>query len=124
MYSRNNSERRISEDNSSFLPPRYSGVRFNKKSRSDGRTYDFSDASFIKEEHNVSDEPLAQAVEGSEVVEKKEQPPREESFLSGLLQRIEKDDLLIIGLILIIAGDGGEENKDILLILVLLLCCR
>ena len=103
MYSRN----MRNENGGAVLPPRYSGVRFNRERRADGRDF---------------------AVEAPLPVPVKKEPPKEaeqkrDGRLSELLRGVGGDDLLLAALIIILAGEG-EDSREAVLLLLLLLCIR
>lgn len=155
MYSRGYSERhklfgdgKRTEGEGISLPPRYSGVRFVRGKRSDGRegvferTYtatvpmtvpdkeeenfeadECEEALFEAEEQTEAEDPVSN--EASECNENPiEKHYHEKNIVSELFSFIGEDDLLIIALILILAGQHGENNRDIILLLAILLCFR
>ena len=104
MYSRN--MRR--QDDATVLPPRYSGVRFKRGERADGRAF-------------AVEEPLPPPVPVP-ADEVKKQSDKNDA-LSRLLSGIGRDDLLIAALIIILSGEG-EPSREAVLLLLLLLCIR
>ncbi len=103
MYSRN-----MRNPEPAVLPPRYSGVRFKKETRADGRDL-------------AIEAPLP-------VPAKQEAPPagpapKRDDRLAKLLSGIGADDLLLAALIIILAGEG-EDSREAVLLLLLLLCIR
>lgn len=154
MYSKGYSEKRKyfgdgtdAENGEVLLPPRYSGVRFVKEKRSDGRegVYERTYTAAVpmtppenkegiersaKVETNIENENSGETETVSANVScasnEKEEGKRygEKSTLSDVFSFIKEDDLLIIALILILAGQRGENNREIILLLAILLCFR
>lgn|GEM_PF-2120138 len=119
MYSRNMSSRRDTDDIS--LPARYSGVRFRRDKRSDGRDI-VIEAPMREPEGAHGDDareapsapPDARTEEKGSVIGK----------LSSMFGNIGEDDILIAALIIVLAGEGKEQNREAILLLILLLCMR
>ena len=107
MYSKN----MRSGSSEEALPPRYSGVRFRKERRADGRDFVVEAPLPVPVQKEIPDGP------------KTEQERRREGGLSDLLRNIRGDDLLLAALIIILAGEG-EDSREAVLLLLLLLCVR
>ena len=91
------------------LPARYSGVRFRRDRRADGRDV-------------VIETPMSPRPSAPEIRE--EAPVPEASRTTGLFSAIGDDDLLLAALIIILAGEGREGSREAVLLLILLLCIR
>ncbi len=113
MYSRN----RAWQSEETHLPARYSGVRFRRDKRSDGRD--------VAVEIPIKEPPLP----APSAVKEEETAPEEKrgttlKALSSLFGNVEQDDILLAALIIVLAGEGAEENREAILLLILLLCVR
>ena len=93
------------------LPPRYSGVRFDRGKRSDGRDIVIEAPMREPEEPKVSRMP-SEEKNGAALTDS----------LSKIFGNIGEDDILLAALIMILAGEG--ENREAVLLLILLLCIR
>ena len=114
MYSRNRS---YAESVSPTVPARYSGVRFRRDKRSDGREV-------------VIETPLREPSFVASV-EKEETPAAEQTkeepsgiSLKSLFSNVAEDDILLAALIIILAAEGAECNREAILLLILLLCVK
>ena len=113
MYSRSAMMREETQP----LPPRYSGVRFRRERRADGR--DIAVETPLK-----PPEPKMQEALPALPAVKEPAPPQEKGgLLSDLLCSVGKDDLLLAALIIILAGESGD-NREAVLLLLFLLCIR
>lgn len=110
MYSRYSASRETQE--TPILPAKYSGVRFRREKRSDGRDV-------------VIETPMKEPEAPRE-----EKPPEEEAKPetkenpSSLFECVGEDDLILTVLILVLAGEDLHGNREALLFLILLLCIR
>ena len=115
MYSRNRS---YTEPSEMALPARYSGVRFRRDKRSDGRGV-------------VIEAPLREispaVIEKKEDIKEEIQPPAEKPCdrpLSSFLSNVAEDDILLAALIIVLAAEGADTNREAILLLILLLCVK
>lgn len=107
MYSRY----RRGEGDVTDLPARYSGVRFRRDRRSDGRDV-------------VVETPMREPERDEPVAPRETERGGEAPSLSRLLSGVGGDDLLIAAIMILIAEEGGEGSREASLLLLLLLCIR
>ena len=110
MYSRNSYSRQRQEEPQT-IPPRYSGVRFSRDRRSDGREVRIEEP---MTEPGAPETPPLPAVSGAS----------SRDSLSKLLAGIGEDDILIVALIIVLAAEDAQGNREAILLLILLLCIR
>ena len=123
VYSKN-SYAREAQGSGLELPARYSGVRFRRDKRSDGR-----DVVIEAPLRDARDAPENEVSESSPVAKTIPEEKGEErhgylSGLAGLFGNVGEDDILIAALLIILAGEGREGNREGILLLILLLCIR
>ncbi len=123
MYSRYRSE----NQSDLSLPARYSGVRFRRDKRSDGR--DVIVEAPLREpappEDVAEEAPEAENVrEAAPARQAEEKHGIVTDALSSLFGNVGEDDILLAALIIILAGEGKEGSREAILLLVILLCIR
>lgn len=138
MYSKYSYSRAPAAD-ADFLPARYSGVRFRREKRSDGRE-EIGEAPFAPSLYHESGNEKAETVNNGETdsehsetylqiagqpreIQEKSKPSFTEK-LSSIFGNIGEDDILIAALIIILAGENNDDNREAILLLALLLCIR
>lgn len=114
MYSRN---RVYAASEAPTIPPRYSGVRFRREKRSDGR--------------DVAVEAPLREIASPAPIEKEEAAPAEKPkeepsviSLKTLFSNVAEDDMILAALIIILAAEGADSNREAILLLILLLCVK
>ena len=114
MYSRSRNATAGNEEPFA-LPARYSGVRFNREKRSDGRDI------VIEAPMREPETAPRDAVNRTPRAGAPQKAPLTDS-LSKIFGNIGEDDILLAALIMILAGEG--DNREAILLLLLLLCIR